>query len=78
MVRPVSGVSEVEHVDPAGVEERYGVKFEGMTNGAVADPRERKQKAWTLLARNGFDPEVSRAAALRFVAGTAEPEPLED
>jgi DNA polymerase-1 len=25
VVRPVSGVSEVEHVDPAGVEERYGV-----------------------------------------------------
>ena len=25
IVRPVSGVSEVEHVDPAGVEERYGV-----------------------------------------------------
>jgi DNA polymerase-1 len=26
IVRPVSGVSEVEHVDPAGVEERYGVR----------------------------------------------------
>ncbi len=26
VVRPVSGVSEVEHVDPAGVEERYGVR----------------------------------------------------
>ena len=26
IVRPVSGVSEVEHVDPTGVEERYGVR----------------------------------------------------
>ena len=32
VVRPVSGVSEVEHVDPAGVEERYGV-----TPGQVPD-----------------------------------------
>jgi SOS response regulatory protein OraA/RecX len=35
----------------------------------VADPRTRKQKAWALLARNGFDPEVARRAALRFMAG---------
>jgi regulatory protein len=29
----------------------------------VADPRERRQRAYALLARNGFDPEVCRAVA---------------
>lgn len=36
----------------------------------VADPRARRQKAYALLARNGFDPETCREAAARFaVAG---------
>lgn len=29
----------------------------------VADPRQRRQRAYALLARNGFDPEVCRAVA---------------
>jgi regulatory protein len=29
----------------------------------VADPRARRQRAYSLLARNGFDPEVCRAAS---------------
>lgn len=32
IVRPVSGISEVEHVDPAGVVERYGVRPDQVTD----------------------------------------------
>jgi len=37
----------------------------------VADPRQRRQKAYALLARNGFDPETCREVAIE--AATAEP-----
>jgi regulatory protein len=33
------------------------------------DPARRRQKAYALLARNGFDPETCREAASSFVAG---------
>ena len=38
----------------------------------VADPRARRQKAYALLARNGFDPETCRHVAAEFVSGTIE------
>ena len=31
----------------------------------VADPRQRRQKAYALLARNGFDPEICRLLSAR-------------
>jgi regulatory protein len=34
----------------------------------VADPRQRRQRAYALLARNGFDPETCREAATAFMA----------
>jgi regulatory protein len=34
----------------------------------VADLRQRRQRAYALLARNGFDPETCRTAAARLVA----------
>jgi len=34
----------------------------------VADPRQRRQRAYALLARNGFDPALASEAARRFVA----------
>ena len=34
----------------------------------IADPRVRRQRAYALLARNGFDPEVCRVASARLVA----------
>jgi len=37
----------------------------------VADPRQRRQKAYAQLARNGFDPETCREVAIE--AATAEP-----
>jgi SOS response regulatory protein OraA/RecX len=38
----------------------------------IVDARERRRRAYALLARNGFDPEVCREATLRFTAATAE------
>jgi len=38
----------------------------------IAQPRERRQKAYALLARNGFDPEVCREATNRFLAAAEE------
>lgn len=37
----------------------------------VADPRQRRQRAYALLARNGFDPETCREVAGRLETGTA-------
>ncbi len=43
----------------------------------IADPRRRRERAYALLARNGFDPEICREIAARVAtwdddAGTAE------
>lgn len=46
----------------------------------VADPRARSQRAYALLARNGFDPEVASAAARNLpdagVPGVVDPDEL--
>lgn len=46
----------------------------------VLDPRQRRQRAYALLARHGFDPETCRdvAAAVSSEAATGEPEDAED
>ena len=46
----------------------------------VADPRQRRQRAYALLARNGFDSETCREASTRVttVADEAEPAPDSD
>jgi len=36
----------------------------------VADPRQRRQRAYALLARNGFDPEICSSLAARMAAAT--------
>lgn len=38
------------------------------------DPRRRRQKAYALLARNGFDPHVCHEASAAFVVDAPEPE----
>jgi regulatory protein len=43
----------------------------------VADPRQRRQRAYALLARNGFDPGTCREVAA-LVDATSEPERLAD
>ena len=40
----------------------------------VADPRQRRQRAYALLARNGFDPEVCRTVSAVFGGTEREPE----
>jgi regulatory protein len=41
--------------------------------GRVPDPRVRRQRAYALLARNGFDPAVCSSVAKRFAADPADP-----
>ena len=38
----------------------------------ISDPRGRRQRAYALLARNGFDPEVCREATTRFLAAAGQ------
>jgi SOS response regulatory protein OraA/RecX len=38
------------------------------TFARIADPRQRRQRAYALLARNGFDSDVCREASTRFFA----------
>jgi regulatory protein len=38
----------------------------------VADPRQRRQRAYALLARNGFDPETCREASTVLMTGEDE------
>jgi regulatory protein len=49
----------------------------------VADPRQRRQRAYAMLARNGFDPDVCREVAGRFASlggemGSGEAGPTDD
>jgi regulatory protein len=41
----------------------------------VADPRERRQRAYALLARNGFDPDVCRQVSAESVASSDVEQP---
>ena len=42
--------------------------------GRVPDPRVRRQRAYALLARNGFDPAVCATVAKRFAEGVQDDE----
>jgi regulatory protein len=44
----------------------------------VADPRQRRQRAYALLARNGFDPETCREAAAEVIAAANDDNPAAD
>ncbi|HYH93394.1 MAG TPA: regulatory protein RecX [Candidatus Saccharimonadales bacterium] len=44
----------------------------------VADPRQRRQRAYALLARNGFDPETCREVAASAGASPAESEEADE
>ena len=46
----------------------------------VADPRQRRQRAYALLARNGFDPGICHDAAAAWIAAaeTADPGPEQE
>ena len=40
----------------------------------IADPRQRRQRAYALLARNGFDPEVCRTVAATVIEDDTDPD----
>ena len=44
------------------------LRRKGSALARISDPRERRQRAYGLLARNGFDPDVCREATIRFLA----------
>jgi regulatory protein len=48
---------------------RHLLQRRASTLGRVPDPRRRRQRAYALLARNGFDPDVCRIAASELVGG---------
>jgi regulatory protein len=41
----------------------------------IADPRQRRERAYALLARNGFDPETCREVAASVVSGKDDLDP---
>jgi regulatory protein len=42
----------------------------------IADPRRRRERAYALLARNGFDPETCREVAARVASNDEELDPV--
>jgi regulatory protein len=76
-----------EAVDPAGLDQSEGngngpgsadelaadrlLERHRRSLERVADPRQRRGRAYALLARNGFDPEVCRSASGAFIDSTA-------
>lgn len=57
-------------VDTAGAERLLARN--ARTLDRIADPRMRRQRAYALLARNGFDPGVCAAVSAKFISGAPE------
>ena len=70
----VSGVETVEGVaaSPDRVAAERLLARHRRSLERVADPRQRRQRAYALLARNGFDPEICREVAA-VVDGAGDP-----
>ena len=60
-----------ERPDPDNAAADRLLRKHARTLERVAEPRERRQRAYALLARNGFDPDVCREAIARFLASAA-------
>jgi regulatory protein len=64
-----AGVEEADDADdamPASADEAAARRLlarNARTLARIADPRQRRQRAYAMLARNGFDPEVCRSVA---------------
>lgn len=67
------GRTEIDDEAPASADEAAALRLverRARALARIADPRERRQRAYALLARNGFDPDVSaRVAATVATAG---------
>jgi regulatory protein len=68
--RAASGDGDVDRVAAERVLERHAAAL-----ARVADPRARRQRAYALLARNGFDPETCAAVVRAFVADGSDATP---
>jgi regulatory protein len=71
---PETDADDSSHAD-GGADRRAAERLLARNRAALArvgDPRARRGRAYALLARNGFDPEVCREASARLVA--AEPD----
>lgn len=73
----VAGVPDEDGVvasaDLAAAERLLGRNARSL--GRLADPRQRRQRAYALLARNGFDPDVCRSVAASVGLDPEESEP---
>lgn len=56
--------------DQAAAERLLGRNMRSLSR--VVDPRQRRQRAYALLARNGFDPDTCRTVAAAVVDGSLE------
>lgn len=66
--RAASGDGDADRVAAERVLARHAAAL-----ARVADPRVRRQRAYALLARNGFDPETCSASVRAFMAEGDEP-----
>ena len=57
-----------ERPDPDNAAADRLLRAHARTLARIAGPRERRQRVYSLLARNGFDPDVCREATARFLA----------
>ena len=62
---PVDGDAEAPSADRAAAERLLAKNVRALAR--VADPRQRRQRAYALLARHGFDPETCRDVAATLV-----------
>lgn len=60
--------AEGERPDPDNAAADRLLRKHARTLTRIAEPRERHQRAYSLLARNGFDPDVCREATARLLA----------
>jgi SOS response regulatory protein OraA/RecX len=58
---------EGEATEPDLDAARRLLERQGRSLARVADPRQRRARAYALLARNGFDPDVCREVAAEVV-----------
>jgi SOS response regulatory protein OraA/RecX len=61
-----------EPVDPDATAARRLLARNARTLDRVTDPRARRQKAYALLARNGFAPDVCREISAELIASASE------
>jgi len=71
---PASGAdpSAMAATAPDEVSARKLLMRNARSLGRIADPRQRRQRAYALLARNGFDPDVCRTVAATVVNDTGD------